>query len=83
MYKVAPEQYDKMLIDNVTANYKITQPSTKRKIDLEAKKIANSLKIDDRVECLAERTAFITLKDHKSNFENNPKCRLLNLRRAK
>ncbi len=27
---------------------------------------------------MAERQAFITLKDHKENFENNPKCRLIN-----
>ena len=25
-----------------------------------------------------KREAFISLKDHKENFENNPKCRLIN-----
>ena len=30
------------------------------------------------MECLAEREAFVTLKDHKENFQQNPKCRLLN-----
>ena len=27
---------------------------------------------------MAETEAFITLKDHKDNFESNPKCRLIN-----
>ena len=27
---------------------------------------------------MAERQAFITLKDHKDNFENKPTCRLIN-----
>ena len=31
--------------------------------------------IDDRLERLAMNAAFITLKDHKDNFVNNPQCR--------
>ena len=27
---------------------------------------------------MKKREAFISLKDHKENFENNPKCRLMN-----
>ena len=27
---------------------------------------------------MKKREAFISLKDHKKNFENNPKCRLIN-----
>ena len=34
--------------------------------------------IDDRVESMAMKEAFITLKDHKENFENKPTCRLIN-----
>ena len=30
------------------------------------------------LECMKKREAFISLKDHKENFENNPKCRLIN-----
>merc|ERR1712019_193061 len=55
-----------------------TNASTKRKIDLEAKNIATDLNLADRIEQIAEREAFVTLKDHKENFENNPKCRLIN-----
>ena len=73
-----PETYDKLLTDNVTATYKTATKSIKRKIDLEAKSIAKNLKLDDRIECLAERNAFLTLKDHKENLATSPKCRLLN-----
>jgi hypothetical protein len=27
---------------------------------------------------MASKDAFVTLKDHKENFETNPKCRLIN-----
>jgi len=44
----------------------------------EAKIITKNLNIDDRVETTAMKEAFITLKDHKDNFENKPNCRLIN-----
>ena len=47
-------------------------------IDREAKTMATELDIADRVESYAPREAFITIKDHKENFANNPKCRLIN-----
>ena len=78
LYKVPPDEYKKLLSDNVTANYKKANTTVKTRIDREAKKIAKKLDLDDRIEQYAEKDAFITLKDHKENFENNPKCRLLN-----
>ena len=32
----------------------------------------------ERVECLAKNPAFITLKDHKENFQANLTCNLIN-----
>jgi len=78
IYKLSSVQYQKLLTDNITATYKKSSDSTKNSIDLEAKNIAGKLKIADRVESFARREAFITLKDHKDNFANNPKCRLIN-----
>ena len=34
--------------------------------------------MDDRIECIARAPVFITLKDHKPDFRQNPSCRLLN-----
>ena len=78
IYQLTPDEYSKLFTDNVTANYKISQNAVKRSIDLEAKRIAKDLNLSDRIESLAKREAFITLKDHKDNFVNDPKCRLLN-----
>ncbi len=42
------------------------------------KRIATSLEIEDRVNTAAKNQAFVTLKDHKDNFNNSPTCRLIN-----
>ena len=34
--------------------------------------------IGDRIERMKKREVFISLKDHKENCENNPKCQLIN-----
>lgn len=47
-------------------------------INQEGKAIATQLDIQDRTERIAERQAFVSLKDHKENFANNPTCRLIN-----
>ena len=39
---------------------------------------ATKLELDDRIDVTAQKQAFITLKDHKPNFRNNPTCRLIN-----
>ena len=46
-------------------------------INKEAKKIAQNLMLEDRIECFPHRDAFITLKDHKENFHDKPSCRRL------
>lgn len=78
IYEVAKETHDKLLSDNTTKTYKKADESTRITVDAEAKAIASKLGIAERVHKMAEKNAFITLKDHKDNFENSPKCRLLN-----
>ena len=78
LYSVSKETYQKLLNENITKNYKKTDESVKSDINKEAKCIAQKLKLDDRMEAYADRKAFITLKDHKENFRNSLKCRLLN-----
>ena len=36
------------------------------------------MNVDNRIVALAAKDSFITLKDHKPNFSNNPTCRLIN-----
>lgn len=78
LYTMSKESYQKMLTDNITKTYKKASDSLKKDIDLEGSVIARKLEIADRMEVFAERKPFITLKDHKSNFDAKPTCRLIN-----
>ena len=78
IYEVSVDTYNKLLSDNVTSNYKKSSADCIAEVNNEAREIAAKLDIDDRVECIAEENAFITIKDHKPNFQNNTKCRLIN-----
>ena len=68
----------KLLKDNISKSYKKSSCDVKKDIDKEASEIAKQLKLDEKMEKYADRNAYITLKDHKENFINNPKCRLIN-----
>ena len=52
-------------------------------MDRKTKSFEKTLKIEDRMECYSsDQHAYITLKDHKENFRNNTKCRLINLSKS-
>ena len=67
-----------LLLNNITKDYMKTTPQTVTDINNEAKTIATSLELANRIEEYGDGTAFITLKDHKENFLNDPKFRLIN-----
>lgn len=77
-YKMNSDSYDKLLHDNITKTYKKAPDNCMQKINTKDKQIAKELELDNRIETLAKKQAFITLKDHKPNFSNNPTCRLIN-----
>jgi hypothetical protein len=77
-YKMEPKDYEKLLEKNIQKNYKKAQMNTCEDISKEEQKLVNSIELSDRIEATAKRDAFITLKDHKPNFQNNPACRLIN-----
>ena len=56
----------------MTKIYKKTNKNTPDSITSIDKKIAQDLRLDDRMEVSASRDVFITLKDHKPDFINNP-----------
>ena len=78
VYEMGKDQYEKLLRENITKTYRKADDSTEENIGHELKDITNKLEVSDRVEKIAQRQAFISLKDHKENFQNNPKCRLIN-----
>ncbi len=77
-YELDKKQHDKLLMNSITTTYKKANDNNIHDINNEALNIATKLDLQDRAERMAERNAFITLKDHKDNFENNPTCRLIN-----
>ena len=77
-YKTDKEKYNEYLNNNITRDYKKTEKKVIDDITKDDKKIAAKLEIDDRLHCTRKRDSFITVKDHKQQFLNNPKFRLIN-----
>ena len=77
-YKLEAKKYEELLDKNITSEYKKTDREVVKTVDTEDKELAAKLDIDDRVHRTREKEAFITIKDHKENFRNNTKCRLIN-----
>ena len=75
IHKTPPEQYKKLLKENVIKTCKKSTEHLEKSISLEAKNIANLVEI---VEFLAKNPAFLTLKDHKENVQASLPCRLIN-----
>ena len=78
MYEMCALAYNKLVTENVTKTYKLADANTAKSINTELKDIASHLNIANRIEPMTETPAFISLKDHKENFNNNPQCRLIN-----
>ena len=78
LYAVPKKKYDKLLRENITKSYKPAPDETYKDINDEARDIAASLEMSERMNCMAKKEAFITLKDHKVNFANALPCRLIN-----
>ena len=78
LYKVSRDNYSKLLQDNVTKSYKKSTVTLINNINKEAKANVAELKLDDRIKQFNQRKAFATLKNHKVNFQNDPKFRLVN-----
>ena len=78
IYRMEKAQYERLLRQNITKHYKVAEVDAYDIINKEAKAIASRLGIADRMDTMARRESFITLKDHKDNFENNLPCRLIN-----
>ena len=74
IYEMPKQQRRKLLHDNVTKTYKKAPPKLETLINLEAKNIAEFINLDDYIECIARTPGFITLKDHKPDFRQNPSC---------
>ena len=78
MYTMDKENYTKLLRENITKDYRKADEGHTDKINRECKQHAIDLKVENKIEKITERSAFISIKDHKENFPNNIQCRLIN-----
>ena len=73
-----PSDYRKLLQENIIRDYKLDNQNKLAEINYDNQKDARILELDDRMECHSESNAFITIKDHKNDFPNSIKCRVIN-----
>ena len=78
IYKLPPQDYRKLLHENITKSYKKSPTRLDKFRNLEAKEIAAGVKLNDRIEYMVDAPAYITLKDLKDNFRSAHPCGLIN-----
>lgn len=59
-------------------NYNKSSGKVVEKLNVQSARIAEHLKLDDRIERLAKKKEFLSLKDHKSAFDDHLTCHLIN-----
>ena len=64
--------------ENITKTHKKTNESKIKTINKSAKKTANRLDLDNRIEKLQESEIYLTIKVHKDDFPQKISCRLIN-----
>nr|XP_047123016.1 uncharacterized protein LOC124806296 [Hydra vulgaris] len=78
LYKLSKNDYNHLLRNAITSNYKLSNSNVINKVNIEGKRLLKNHEVFDKIDINTASNCFITLKDHKDNFENNPTVRLLN-----
>ena len=78
IYKTSKEEYNKLLDNAITSTYKKTNEKVATRINELGIKYAKNKDVHKKMEKNGTTNCFISLKDHKDNFANNPKTRLIN-----
>ena len=78
IYQIEKDEYNKLTTDAITTAYKKVSDKIRNKVNADGKKIIENKAVVNRMFVNGSNSCFITLKDHKPNFLNNPKVRLLN-----
>ena len=76
-YKRNKETCKKFLVENITKTYTTAVKRHINAINKSKTKTAEKLNIVDRMERIEKLEAYITIKDHKENFLQNPTFRLI------
>ena len=78
MYRLNKDEYDKLINNSITSTYKKANKNISKQVNKAGKTILKNKEVIKRMEINTEANCFITLKDHKENFANNPTVRLIN-----
>ena len=78
LYKLTKVEYTNLKRNAITSTYKKASGKIKEKIEKSGKKFAKDKGVLEKIGRNGETECFITLKDHKPNFENHPTTRLIN-----
>ena len=79
MYRLTKNQYYQLIMNSITSTYKKANNNIKkRRINMSGKNLMRYKEVIKRMETNEEGNSFITIKDHKENFDNHPTVRLIN-----
>ena len=77
-YKIDCETCEELLHENITKTYKKMDKKKVRAINIDAKKIAQDLELEDEIEKMQDSECYITVKDPREDFPQKIPCRLIN-----
>ena len=77
-YEIAASDYQRLMHENLSRDYRLDDGNKLLDINNDTRKFARSLDIGDRMESHSQANAFLTIKDHKEDFPNTVKCRVIN-----
>ena len=73
IYQTEIDKYNKLTTDAITSTNKKIPDKISNKVNADGKKIIENKEIVNRLFVNGRNSCFITLKDHKPHFLNNPK----------
>ena len=74
---MSPNKYKEMLNKEVIKHYQKAPVDLENELNREEEILVSKFKVEGRIEKYNIKRCFITLKDHKSDSQSNPTCRLI------
>ena len=65
LYFITKNEYNKLLLKNLTKNYKKAPDNYLNEINRKAQSIINDVRLEGKIKKLCSKEVFITVKDHK------------------
>ena len=77
-YTMKPKEHNELLEKNKKSEYKKETKQNFDAVNTAHQNVVSNLELEERVFKTTQRAAFISIKDHRENFMNDPQVRLLN-----